>query len=84
MRPARPTSATASGRRSAQPDQQQREQASGSVKKSVRVASVIFVHPSLPVRNVRELIAVARACPGEVKYASAGGAALHAAAPTLE
>jgi len=33
---------------------------------------VIFVHPSLPVRNVRELIAVARACPGEVKYASAG------------
>jgi tripartite-type tricarboxylate transporter receptor subunit TctC len=33
---------------------------------------IICVHPSLPVRNIRELIALARAHPGELAYASAG------------
>jgi tripartite-type tricarboxylate transporter receptor subunit TctC len=33
---------------------------------------LLAVHPSLPVRNVRELIALAKAKPGELNYASAG------------
>lgn len=33
---------------------------------------VLVVHPSLPVRNVRELIALARAKPGELYFASTG------------
>ena len=38
--------------------------------------SVLVVHPSLPVKSVRELIALAKARPGELNYsrASAGGA----------
>ena len=38
----------------------------------VNSASVLFVHPSLPVRNVKELVALAKARPGELKYASSG------------
>ncbi|MGE0558004.1 MAG: Bug family tripartite tricarboxylate transporter substrate binding protein [Burkholderiales bacterium] len=33
---------------------------------------VLVVHPSMPVHNVRELIALARAHPGKLNYASAG------------
>jgi tripartite-type tricarboxylate transporter receptor subunit TctC len=33
---------------------------------------VLVVHPSLPIRNVKEFIAFARARPGEVNYASTG------------
>jgi tripartite-type tricarboxylate transporter receptor subunit TctC len=33
---------------------------------------IIVVHPSLPVKNVRELIAFARAHPGQINYASSG------------
>ncbi|HEX4944408.1 MAG TPA: tripartite tricarboxylate transporter substrate binding protein [Usitatibacteraceae bacterium] len=33
---------------------------------------VLVVHPSLPVRNVKELIALARAEPGKIDYASSG------------
>ncbi len=33
---------------------------------------VLVVHPSLPVRNVKELIALARAKPGELYFASTG------------
>jgi len=38
--------------------------------------SVLVVHPSLPVKSVRDLIALAKARPGELNYsrASAGGA----------
>jgi tripartite-type tricarboxylate transporter receptor subunit TctC len=35
-------------------------------------SQVLLVHPSLPVRSLRELVAYARAQPGEVAYASAG------------
>lgn len=34
--------------------------------------SVVTVHPSLPVRNVRELVALVRAKPGALNYGSAG------------
>lgn len=34
--------------------------------------SVLVVHPSLPVRSVKELIALAKARPGEINYASSG------------
>jgi tripartite-type tricarboxylate transporter receptor subunit TctC len=43
--------------------------------------NILVVHPSLPVRSVRELIAFAKAHPGELNYASSGsGAAAHLAA----
>jgi tripartite-type tricarboxylate transporter receptor subunit TctC len=34
--------------------------------------SLLVVHPSLPVRSVRELIALAKARPGQINYASSG------------
>ena len=34
--------------------------------------NVMVVHPSVPARNVKELIALARARPGELNYASSG------------
>ncbi len=40
--------------------------------------SFLVVHPSLPVRSVRELVALAKARPGQLSYASAGnGSLLH-------
>ena len=33
---------------------------------------VVVVHPSLPVKSVKELIALAKARPGEINYASSG------------
>ncbi|HEX2829304.1 MAG TPA: tripartite tricarboxylate transporter substrate binding protein [Burkholderiales bacterium] len=45
---------------------------------------VMVVHPSLPVRNVKELIAFAKARPGEVPYGSSGaGTILHLTGETL-
>ena len=35
--------------------------------------NVLVVHPSLPVRSVKELIALARARPGELNYSAGGG-----------
>lgn len=34
--------------------------------------NILVVHPSLPARSVRELIALAKATPGELTYASSG------------
>ena len=43
--------------------------------------NVITVHPSLPVRSVKELIALAKAHPGQINYASGGnGSTAHLAA----
>jgi len=38
------------------------------------VASLLVVHPALPVRSVRELIALAKSKPGAISYATAGPA----------
>ena len=39
---------------------------------------MLCVHPSLPAANIRELVAFARARPGQVQYGSAGnGSAAH-------
>jgi tripartite-type tricarboxylate transporter receptor subunit TctC len=40
------------------------------------VPSVLVVHPSMPVKSVKELIALARAKPGEINYASTGNGTL--------
>ena len=44
----------------------------------VAVHFVMVAHPSLPVRNVKELIALAKARPGQINYSSSGaGGAPH-------
>lgn len=46
--------------------------------------SILAAHPSLPASNVRELIALAKAKPGEINYASSGvGSANHLTAELL-
>ena len=43
-----------------------------------RTPGIVVVHPSLPVKSVKELIALAKAKPGELNYAAAGvGGATH-------
>jgi len=50
---------------------------------AVQVA-VLVVHPSLPVRSVKELIVLAKARPGEIAYASSGtGSFVHLTAALL-
>jgi tripartite-type tricarboxylate transporter receptor subunit TctC len=46
--------------------------------------SILCAHPSLPASNVKELIALARAKPGDINYASSGmGVSNHLAAELL-
>lgn len=40
------------------------------------VPSVLVVHPSMPVKSVKELIALAKAKPGQINYASTGNGTL--------
>ena len=45
---------------------------------AVSTVSVLSVHPALPVRSLQELLALARARPGQLTYASGGnGTSLH-------
>lgn len=41
----------------------------------VNLQSILLVHPSVPVKNVKELIALAKRRPGELTYSSAGSGA---------
>jgi tripartite-type tricarboxylate transporter receptor subunit TctC len=45
------------------------------VSMTISIPLVLVVHPSLPVRNVKELIALARAQPGALNYSSSGAGA---------
>jgi tripartite-type tricarboxylate transporter receptor subunit TctC len=48
------------------------------VSNAVTTANIMIVHPSLPVHTVKDLIALARARPGQLSYATAGnGSASH-------
>jgi tripartite-type tricarboxylate transporter receptor subunit TctC len=48
---------------------------------TARAPNILVVHPSLPVNSVRELIAAAKAAPGDINYASGlVGSANHVAA----
>lgn len=48
------------------------------VSMSISIPLVLAVHPSLPVRNVKDLIALAKAKPGSLTYSSSGiGASGH-------
>jgi tripartite-type tricarboxylate transporter receptor subunit TctC len=49
------------------------------------VLSTLAIHPSVPARNVREFIAVSKASPGRLAYASAGsGSSTHLNAVVFE
>lgn len=43
-----------------------------AITPSALLPNMIVVHPSVPVRNIREMIALARTRPGQLSYASSG------------
>ena len=49
------------------------------------IPNVVIIHPSVPVRSMRELISIARNSPGKVAYGSGGfGSANHLAAELMQ
>lgn len=56
-----------------------------ALSQTVAVHFVMVAHPSLPARNVKELIALARSRPGQINYSSSGpGGAPHLAGELLK
>ena len=56
-----------------------------TIARLAEAPSILAVHPSLPARSVKDLIALARSKPGEIMYASAGaGTSTHLAAALFE
>jgi tripartite-type tricarboxylate transporter receptor subunit TctC len=56
-----------------------------SVGQAVSSPNVLVVHPSIPARTTRDLIAIAKARPGQITFASGGsGAATHLAGELLK
>jgi len=50
-----------------------------------KAPTILVVHPSLPARSVKELIAIAKSRPGELNYSSGGvGVSAHLAAEALK
>jgi len=50
-----------------------------------RIANLLAVHPSVPVKDVKELVALSRSKPGEITYASSGfGSSLHLTSELFE
>ena len=47
------------------------------VSEAVYAAVMMFVHPSVPVKSLKELIALAKAKPGQLAYASVGTGTVH-------
>jgi tripartite-type tricarboxylate transporter receptor subunit TctC len=55
------------------------------ITQTTSTTNVLVVHPSLPVRTVKELLAIARAKPGALNYSSAGiGSTTHMAMELLK
>lgn len=55
------------------------------ITQAVAVTSILVVHPSVPARNVKELLTLARAKPGHLNYASSGsGTVTHLAGELLK
>jgi tripartite-type tricarboxylate transporter receptor subunit TctC len=48
-----------------------------------RLVGLLSVHPSMPVRTIRELITLAKARPGEISYGTAGAGAFQHLATSL-
>ncbi len=42
------------------------------ITQAVTVTNILVTHPALPVKNVKELLALAKARPGELNYATSG------------
>jgi tripartite-type tricarboxylate transporter receptor subunit TctC len=55
------------------------------ITQSVTVTSILVTHPSVPAKNVRELLALARAKPGSLNYGTSGnGTITHLAGELLK
>jgi len=55
------------------------------ITQSVSVTSILIVHPSVPAKNVQELLAIAKSSPGKLNYASSGnGTVTHLAGELLK
>jgi len=55
------------------------------ITQAVNVTNILVVHPSVPAKSVKELLAIARARPGQLNYASSGnGTVTHLAGELLK